>query len=114
MSPIPLSNLHRATYVRRGAPQEPLAHSRAVADLGQYYQSEYLVPSRAVACDFVCTSKTFFPPQFVESGSSWMAWSAQSDWPVMGSVGIRRRKRIFVSVPAPMFTPLTRASRSGG
>src|SRR5690242_5950214 len=34
------------------------------------YQSEYLVPSRAVPDDFEYTSNTFLPPQLVESGSS--------------------------------------------
>src|SRR5947208_16832684 len=36
----------------------------------QHYQSEYLVPSRAVPVDFEYTSNTFLPPQLVESGSS--------------------------------------------
>lgn len=34
------------------------------------YQSEYFVPSSAVPVDFEYTSKTFLPPQLVESGSS--------------------------------------------
>src|SRR5216684_7905131 len=34
------------------------------------YQSEYFVPSSAALVDFEYTSNTFFPPQLVESGSS--------------------------------------------
>src|SRR5438477_12715745 len=34
------------------------------------YQSEYLVPSRAVPVDFEYTPNTFLPPQLVQSGPS--------------------------------------------
>src|SRR5258708_39932780 len=78
------------------------------------YQSEYLVPSSAVLVDFEYMSNTFFPPQLVESGSSWTARSPHSARPVMGSTGIFRRKRIFRSLAVPSCTPCTRVSRSGG
>src|SRR5438445_3714612 len=78
------------------------------------YQFAYRVPSLAVACDFEYTSKTFFPHQLVESGSSDTHRKPQSDCPVIGSTGTRRRNRIFLSSPAPSLTPLTSVSRSGG
>src|SRR5947207_14430929 len=76
--------------------------------------AEYLVPSRAVAWDLECTSNTLLPPQDVASGSSWTARRSHSARPVMGSFGMRRRKRIFCSAPAPTFTPLMSVPRSGG
>src|SRR6266850_5280644 len=78
------------------------------------HHSEYRRPSVPVACDFEYTSKTFRPHQLVESGSSDTQRSPHSFCPVIGSFGISLRKRIFLSVPAPTFTPFTRVSRSGG
>src|ERR1700680_4681400 len=78
------------------------------------HQSEYFVPSCAIPCDFEYTSKTFFPPQLVESGSSCTARKTHSFCPVIGSTGILRRKRIFLSLEAPSCTPFTSVSKSGG
>src|SRR5712664_3192543 len=88
--------------------------SISISNPRSIYQSEYFVPSSAVAVDFEYTSNTFFPPQLVESGSSCTARSPHSARPVMGSTGIFRRKRIFRSLPAPSCTPFTIVSRSGG
>src|SRR5262249_32743270 len=74
------------------------------------HHSEYLVPSSATSSDFVYTSKTFCPPQDVESGSSCMDRRPHSVLPVMGSMGMRRRKRSFLPCTS---TPLTKVSRSG-
>src|ERR1700741_4039561 len=87
-------------------------------DLGRRFfliahQSEYLLPSRAVPCDLEYTSKTFLPHQLMESGSSVTHRSPQSACPVIGSTGIFRRKRTFLSA-VPTWTPFTRVSRSGG
>src|ERR1700721_4873673 len=79
-----------------------------------HHQSEYFVPSCATPCDFEYTSNTFFPPQLVESGSSCTARNPHSFCPVMGSTGILRRKRIFLSLEAPSCTPFTSVSKSGG
>src|SRR5262245_66323572 len=77
------------------------------------HQSEYLLPSRAVPCDLEYTSKTFFPHQLCESGSSVTHRSPQSACPVIGSTGTFLKKRIFLSA-VPTWTPLTSDSRSGG
>src|ERR1700722_4086045 len=78
------------------------------------YQSLYFVPSSAVPVDFEYTSKTFFPPQVVESASSPVPRSPQSALPVIGSMGTLRRNRSLLSVPVPSCTPRTNVSRSGG
>ena len=57
-----------------------------------HHQSEYFVPSIAVAVDWEYTSKTSLPPHCVDSGSSCTARRPQSGWPVIGSIGIFRRK----------------------
>src|SRR5208282_5998496 len=79
-----------------------------------HYQSLYFVPSSAVPDDFEYTSKTFFPPQLVESGSSLIERNPQSARPVIGSTGIFLRNRSFLSSPAPSCTPFTSVSKSGG
>src|SRR5690242_9719392 len=79
-----------------------------------FYQSAYLVPSRAVPCDLECTSKTFLPPHEVESGSSWTDCKFHSARPVIGSTGMRRKKRTLRSEPAPIWMGFTSESRSGG
>src|SRR5579885_792212 len=60
-----------------------------------FYQSEYLVPSSAIPVDFEYTSKTLFPPQLVESGSSCTERKPHSARPVIGSTGTRRKNRMF-------------------
>src|ERR1035437_2322614 len=71
----------------------------------------YFVPSKPVPSDLVYTSKTLCPPQESESGSSCIERKPHSSLPVMGSTGIRRKKRIFLPLES---TPFTRVSRSGG
>jgi hypothetical protein len=46
------------------------------------------------------------PPQLFESGSSCTARKPQSAWPVIGSTGIFRRNRIFLSPLAPTCRPV--------
>src|SRR5205807_6811587 len=89
-----------------------------------HHQSEYFVPSSAVPVDWEYMSKTFLPPHSLESGSSCTARSPQSALPVIGSMGILRKKRIFLSLlplllPIPPVlllsgTPVTNVWRSGG
>src|ERR1700726_4581696 len=78
------------------------------------YQSLYFVPFSAVPVDFEYTSKTFFPPQTAESGSSPVDRSPQSARLVIGSMGTLRRNRSLLSFPAPNCTPVTSVSKSGG
>src|SRR5260370_28741062 len=78
------------------------------------YQPLYFVPSSAVPVDFEYTSKTFFPPQVIESQSSLLERSPQSDRPVIGSTGTLRRNRSLLSFPGPSYTPFTSLSKSGG
>src|SRR5579884_1434405 len=66
-----------------------------------HYQSEYLVPSMAVALDSEKTSNTSFPPQLVESESSCTDRIPHSAFPVMGSTGIRRRNRTWRTRSCP-------------
>src|SRR5207302_2839821 len=69
-------------------------HSSASCEMEVHaYQSEYLLPSSAVLVDKEKTSKTFLPPQLVESGSSCTERLPHSAFPVMGSTGICLRKR---------------------
>src|ERR1700680_4334483 len=53
------------------------------------YQSLYFVPSSAVSCDLVNTSKTLFPSQESEVGSSCIECIPHSGLLVIGSIGIR-------------------------
>src|SRR5437868_15454834 len=80
---------------RGGLCQANAKRELRLCDFFMGHQSEYLVPSSAVAWDLEYTSKTFFPPQLVESGSSCTARKPQSARPVIGSTGIFRRKRIL-------------------
>src|SRR5262249_47196374 len=86
------------------------SHARTV----RLYQSEYFVPSSAVAVDVECTSNTLLPLQPVASKSSWTARRLHSARPVIGSTGMRGRTRFF-SPPAPPYsTPFTSVSKFGG
>src|ERR1700676_203722 len=76
-----------------------------------HYQSLYFVPSRPVPSDFVWTSNTLCPPHESESGSSCIERRPHSVLPVIGSMGILRRKRTFLPCTS---TPFTSVSRSGG
>lgn len=75
------------------------------------YQSLYFVPSEAVSCDFVYTSNTFCSPRESNSGSSCSECSPHSAFPVIGSMGIRRRNFSFLPLTS---TPFTNVPRSGG
>ena len=54
---------------------------------------EYLVPSRAVPCDFEYTSKTLCPPKESDVGSSCIERSPHSALPVIGSIRNAAQKR---------------------
>src|ERR1051325_2437369 len=75
------------------------------------HHSEYGRPSVPVSCELEYTSKTFFPHQLCESGSSETQRNAQSFCFVIGSTGISLMNRTFLSCT---FTPLTSVSKLGG
>jgi hypothetical protein len=109
--------LTRSTEANRRSPGSTLWNS-SMESLNSVervdYQSEYLVPSSAVPVDLEYTSNTLLPAEPVESGSSCTARIPQSALPVIGSTGIRRKRRIF-SVPVPPYeTPSTSVCKSGG
>src|SRR4051794_38261035 len=82
-----------------------------VLEFGFIYQSLYLVPSSAVPCDFVYTSNRLSPLHESESGSSCMERIPHSVFPVIGSIGIRRRNFSFFPFTS---SPSTSFCRSGG
>src|SRR5438309_156126 len=98
------------------APSHRSPHPRTAAPPHQWcYQSRYFVPSSPVPPLFEYTSKTFCPPQDVESGLSWYDRKPHSVLLVIGSGGIRRRYfslRPLASLAAG--TPSTSVSRSDG
>src|ERR1700679_611359 len=76
-----------------------------------HHQVLYLVPSSAVPWLLLYTSYTFCPPKLSASGGSWLDRNPQSVLPDIGSTGIARRNRIFLSFTS---TPFTSVCRSGG
>src|ERR1700730_14589636 len=102
----------RSTRAHAGAVR--VFHRYSVPLKAVHYQSEYFFPLSAVPVDFVKTSKTSWPPQEVVSGSSCTDRIPQSFFPVIGSIGILRRKCTRLSDAPASLTPLTRVSRSGG
>src|SRR5438105_9919853 len=81
------------------------------------YQSLYFVPLSAVPSLFEYTSKTSSPPHDVEVGSSLYDRCPQSVLPVIGSSGMRRRKRTLAPlVPTTLagMKPSTRIFSSFG
>ena len=65
----PVSNSTPRRFPNEGLPAR-IRDIISISNPRSNYQSEYLVPSSAVAVDFEYTSNTFLPPQLVESGSS--------------------------------------------
>src|SRR5580704_6409785 len=78
-----------------GALASSAKHGQAICKIKIHaYQSEhFVVPSSAMLVDNEKTSKTFLPPQLEESGSSCTERMPHSAFPVMGSSGMRLRKR---------------------